>query len=183
LNENLKEKLGGGDLRSIGNANLVAGEIKNQNEFDALYQHLHDNERLVVMRAADAIEKITIVHSEYLNPHKSDIIKLGSSATDIELKWHLALLLSRLSLSVQEQKMVFKILRKWAINPKESKIVRVNTIQSLYELAKQNDSFKTDFLSIIDTVQEENIASINARIRKLRGQCNKQHSTPLFPKV
>ncbi len=103
MNENLKEKLGGGDLRSIGNANLVAGEIKNQNEFDALYQHLHDNERLVVMRAADAIEKITLVHSEYLNPHKSDIIKLGSSATDIELKWHLALLLSRLSLSVQEQ--------------------------------------------------------------------------------
>ena len=80
MSKNLKEKLGG-DLRSIGNANLVADEIKNQNEFDALFQYLHDNERLVVMRAADAIEKVTLVHPEYLNPHKSDIIKLCSSAT------------------------------------------------------------------------------------------------------
>lgn len=170
MSENLKEKLGGGDLRSIGNANLVADEIKNQSEFDALFQYLHDNERLVVMRAADAIEKVTLVHPEYLNPHKSDIIKLCSSANDIEFKWHLALLLSRLSLSAQEQKMVFKILKEWASNSEESKIVRVNAIQSLYELTKQNNSFKADFLLITDTVQEENIASINARIRKLRLQ-------------
>ncbi|MEY8356372.1 hypothetical protein AALB39_23900 [Lachnospiraceae bacterium 54-53] len=86
MSENLKEKLGGGDLRSIGEANLVAGEIKNQNEFDALFQYLYDKDRLVVMRAADAVEKITLVHSEFLNPHKSDIIKFCSSEANIEFK-------------------------------------------------------------------------------------------------
>lgn len=82
----------------------------------------------------------------------------------------MALLLSRLSLSVQEQKTVFEILNEWAVDPKECKIVRVNAIQSLYELTKQNDSFRADFLSITDTVQEENIASVNARIRRLKKQ-------------
>ncbi|MFT8425145.1 MAG: hypothetical protein ABF682_02455 [Liquorilactobacillus sp.] len=167
MGKSLREKLSGGDLRSIGEANLVIGDIKNQSEFDILFQYLYDNERLIVMRAADAIEKISLTHSEYLYSHKIDIINLCSSATDIELKWHLALLISRPSLLVSEQTIAFNILKKWAINPKESRIVRVNAIQSLYELSKQNSSFKTGFSSIINIVQEENIASIDARIRKI----------------
>ena len=165
---NIKEKLGGGDLRSIGEANNVADGIDSQDGFDSLFNCLHEKERLIVMRAADAIEKITLTHPEYLQQHKDEIIGFCLSETNIEFKWHLAILLSRLPLLTKEQYTVFDILKKWALNPEESKIVRVNALQSLYELSKQNEIFKKDFSSIVSIVEKENVPSLNARIRKLK---------------
>lgn len=56
----LEKILAGGDLRSIGKSNSVAGKIKTQNDFDKLFECLFHKDRHVVMWAADAIEKITI---------------------------------------------------------------------------------------------------------------------------
>ena len=164
----IKEKLGGGDLRSIGEANKIVGEINSQDGFDSLFDCLFERDRLIIMRAADAIEKITLTYPEYLNRHKDEILNFCSSETNIEFKWHLALLLSRLSLTAKEQYMVFEILKKWTLNPKESKIVRANALQSLYGLSKQNETFKKDFSSIVNIVEKENVPSLNARIRKLK---------------
>lgn len=167
MSGNLKQKLSGGDLRSIGDADQIVSEITSHDEFDVLFHYMHDTDRLVVMRAADAIEKITLVHPEYLEPHKDDILELCSSVSHIELKWHLALLSSRLSLSMQEQARVFEIMKAWASDSKESRIVRVNALQSMHGLAQRNSSFAADFLSTLEAVQKENIPSINARIRRL----------------
>ena len=79
-------KLKGGDLRSIGEANAIVSEITNQQAFDELFKGLSDTDRLVVMRSADAIEKITIAHPEYLKSHKKELIELLQSAKHIELK-------------------------------------------------------------------------------------------------
>lgn len=164
----IKEKLDGGDLRSIAEANKVAEEIGNQEDFDSLFLYLYDKDRLIVMRAADAIEKITLARPEYLKKHKNEIINFCLSEVNMEFKWHLALLLSRLSPSLKEQYSIFEILKKWALNTGESKIVRVNAIQSLYELAIRNEIFEVDFAGIINIVGKENIPSLNARIRKLK---------------
>ena len=168
MNMDLKERLGGGDLRSIGEANKVADEIDSQERFDSLFDCLHEKDRLIVMRAADAIEKITLARPEYLSRHKDETINFCSSKTNIEFKWHLALLLSRLSLSAKEQRIVFGILKKWTLDPKESKIVRVNALQSLYELSKQYETFKGDFYSVVSAVEKENVPSLTARIKKLK---------------
>jgi hypothetical protein len=45
------------------------------------------------MRAADAIEKITLQHPEYLVKYKDDLLELCYVAKHKELKWHLALLI------------------------------------------------------------------------------------------
>lgn len=167
MSDALRKRLRGGDLRSIGDADQVMAEIKDQHDFDALFQCLYDDERLVVMRAADAVEKVSSMHPEYLIPHQKKVMKLGASDINIELKWHVALLLSRLDLGEEERKTVFEILKGWASNPEESKIVRVNAIQALYELSKQDALLSTAFMELVECVKEENIASINARIRTL----------------
>ena len=164
----LKDKLGGGDLRSIGEANNVVDEIGSQDEFDALFNCLHEKERLIVMRAADAIEKITLSHPEYLSRHKEEIINFCLSEINIEFKWHLALLLARLTLSATERDRVFEILKKWLLNQKESKIVRANALQSLYQLSRQDETLKKEFSLIVGAVEKENIPSLNARIRKIK---------------
>ncbi|HET6765812.1 MAG TPA: hypothetical protein VFH08_00390 [Chitinophagaceae bacterium] len=160
--------LKGGDLRSIGKANRVVEEVNDQQTFDELFKVLYNTDRKVVMRGADAIEKITIKNPGYLQQHKDNILTLCESAKDIELKWHLALLGSRLELTKNEVRRIWQILKNWATDKKESKIVRVNSLQGLHNILSSNEELMDDFNRILRNVEGENIPSINARLRKLR---------------
>jgi hypothetical protein len=108
--KNFENTLKGGDLRSIGKANDIVKEVNNKNDFDSLFTGLFHEDRKVVMRAADAIEKITITNPEYLADHKKEILGLLQTAKHIELKWHLALLISRLALTEAELGEIWQIL-------------------------------------------------------------------------
>ncbi len=82
-----EELVAGGDLRSIGKSNFIVGSIHHQKDFDILYKCLSHPDRKVVMRTADAIEKITTVHPFYLAKHKSAILRLcAKSEVNKELK-------------------------------------------------------------------------------------------------
>ena len=97
--KNIADMLKGGDLRSVGQANKVISLIDDQESFDKLFQQLFNADRKIVMRAADAIEKITLKNAGFLKHHKASILKLMETAKHIELKWHLALIVSRLQLT------------------------------------------------------------------------------------
>jgi hypothetical protein len=58
---------------------------------------------------------------------------------DIEFKWHIAQILGRLKYTENEMEMVLKKLTEWILNTNESKIVRVNALQSLYDLSKNDE--------------------------------------------
>ena len=164
----IRNALTGGDLRSIGRSNEIVSLIKNQKEFDTLFELLFTSDRILVMRAADVIEKVTQTHKEFLAPHKEDIINLCKIAVDKELKWHLALLVPRLILHSSELNQVWQMLSDWAMNKKESKIVRVNSIQGLFELLQIKKELTTEFSQILNQIEMEKIPSLTARIKKLR---------------
>lgn len=160
--------LSGGDLRSIGNSNAVIPAIQNQDDFDELFKYLFHKDRRVVMRAADAIEKITTTYPQYLLKHKKEIFELSSVAKNKELKWHLALLLPRLHLESKEFINSRDILTNWALDKTNSRIVRVNSIQGLFEMMKQQSGLEKKFSSMLLEIEKENIPSVNARIKKLQ---------------
>ena len=162
------ELLNRGDLRSIQGAAIAIANVHSQDEFDELFGCLHSTNRKVVMRAADAIEKLTIGHVNYLHKHKGALLAFCQVFTNIEFKWHLALLVTRLQLTDVEFGMVWDILSTWATSRKESKIVRVNSIQGLFSLMHQKPELALDFSHIIKEIEYEEIPSINARIRKIR---------------
>ncbi|REL37738.1 hypothetical protein DYD21_08120 [Rhodohalobacter sp. SW132] len=159
--------LQGGDLRSIADVEQLIPLIKNQKNFDELFRFLSSKDRLVVMRAADAAEKITKTDPSYLDSHKSEIIELLYHAKDKELKWHLALMVSRIDLSENELERVWNKLEAWVRDKSESKIVRVNSLQALYALSSLNKVLKRKFEIIIRDIKNENIPSLNARINIL----------------
>lgn len=163
----MKEKLLGNDLRSISKVNEVVESIKTQQQFDELFSFLHEGERLLTMRSIDAIEKITRRFPQFLNKHKKELIAFSQTATNIEFKWHLALLLPRIDLENNELKEIFNLLTSWALNKSESKIVRVNAIQTLYDLSVSHPIYESDFLKMIQKVKGEQVPSLNARIKKL----------------
>lgn len=160
--------LSGGDLRSIGKSNDVIMQIKNQKIFDEFFKYLFHEDRLVVMRVADIIEKLTINNPQYLTKHKPEIMELCDKVTNKELKWHLALLISRLHFDIKEFDKAWKTLTSWAKDKTNSRIVRVNSIQALFELVNQRSGSEKDFRITLTELEKENIPSINARIRKIR---------------
>jgi hypothetical protein len=120
------------------------------------------------MRAADAIEKITTQFPQYLSKHKTEIFVLSKAVKDKELQWHLALLFLRINLSEDEFSSAWKILMSWTKDKNNSRIVRVNSMQALFELNRQNKKFTKDFQQLLSELQKENIPSINARIKKIK---------------
>jgi hypothetical protein len=158
----------GKDLRSITKSNEVVHSVQDQQSFDVLFSLLLHHERTLVMRAADAIEKITIAHKEFLEPHKIQLLSLLKSAINKELKWHIAQLISRTKLTKDELKEAWSILAYWAQNPNESKIVRVNSLQGLFELSRQFPDLQANFEQTLRILEREQIPSLKARIKKLK---------------
>jgi hypothetical protein len=167
FSEKIYVLLSGGNLRSISGSSEVVKLICNQENFDTLFDFLYNGNRLIVMRAADSIEKISRNHGSYLDKYKTSLLDLITVATDKELKRHLAQLVPRLKLNNDEKNSAFEVLKKWLLNENESKIVRANSIQALYELSYSNKALAKDFDEILNNIEKANIPSINARIRKL----------------
>jgi hypothetical protein len=163
----VKKYLQGGDLRSIADVDQLIPLIKTQKTFDELFSCLDSDDRLIVMRAADAIEKITRDHPEYLDSHKIRLIRLLNTARDKELKWHLVLLIPKIDLNNKELGQVWNKLYIWAKDKKGSRIVRVNSLQALYELSEKYRELKKDFEFTAQEVKTEGIPSINARLKML----------------
>ena len=161
--------LKGNDLRSIGKSNSIALLITDQKQFDELFKNLFADDRIIVMRAADAIEKITVAKPYYLQPHKVEVLDLMEHAGNKELQWHLALMAPRMEWSSDELSNLLSILKNWLTDKTMSKIVRVNCIQALFDLWKQNQLPREEFEHLVSEIQKENIPSLNARIKKLVG--------------
>jgi len=120
------------------------------------------------MRTIDAMEKISVDHySKFLKKHTHDIIQLLHMAKDKEFKWHLAIIISRLELNTEQLVSVWNRLKSWTLDKDESKIVRVNAIESLFFMSKRDTKLHKEFDAIIKKIESEQIPSIQARIRKL----------------
>ncbi|HEX6847365.1 MAG TPA: hypothetical protein VF144_10315, partial [Chitinophagaceae bacterium] len=63
---------------------------------------------------------------------------------------------------------VWKLLTTWAKDKEESKIVRVNSIQGLFNLLAEHRELQHDFDLTIGEIEKHNIPSINARLKKLK---------------
>lgn len=172
---NLPEDLKGGDLRSIGNSHKIITQIKGPQQFDALFRCLYHTDRIVVMRAADMIEKMTRVKPNLLLKHKREIFDLSKKAKDKELKWHLAQMFPRLEMNKNELGKVWERLTLWANDRQNSRIVRVNAVQSLFELCNQETELLHDLQLTMLKLEKENIPSLNARIRKISKQISKRN--------
>lgn len=171
---NFAHLLLGKDRRSISGSNEAVRAVRDQTTFDELFGLLLHHERLLVMRAADAVEKVTMNDRTFLVPHKGQLLALLKSAVHKELKWHLALLVARLQLDAKEVSDVWRIVSYWTLNPNESKIVRVNSLQALFEISRQYPGFDEAFAHILHALEPEEIPSLKARLRKLSRSGGKQ---------
>lgn len=150
------DKLKGGDLRSIGKAEAVVDEVLNHPElFADLFSGLLNEAALIRMRSADALEKITRIHPEFLAPYKKILLDQVLSIEQQEVKWHVALMIPRLEYDQLEKEKIVKTLTFWLENDK-SRIVRVNSLQALAELAESDNELRSIIMTKLKEIVEKN---------------------------
>jgi HEAT repeat protein len=162
-------KLKGGDLRSIGRSNEVAEEaVKSPASFADLIRGLLDEDRLVRMRTADSVEKMTRKQPELLQRWKRLIVDTASRQSDKEMRWHMAQILPRLHLTSREREKAFDILIEYLDD--KSSIVRTFSMQALCDFALQDDKLLEQVYPIIERLTTKGTAAMKSRGRKLLAQ-------------
>lgn len=165
--QSMQVLLDGGDLRSLEKSSELIREITTQKDFDRLFKFVFSGNRLVAMRAIDIVEKLLATKPLYIQSHKKEMFALIKANQHKEIKWHLALILPRIKLNKKEIGLVWQYLTAWSLDTFNSKIVRVNSVQGLFDLLKQEPLLKQDFLLTMQELEREQVPSINARIRIL----------------
>jgi hypothetical protein len=160
------DELRGGDRRSIGRSNQVVAIIRRQPAlFPALIDGMHHDDEVVRMRAADAVEKLTVTNPEWLQPFKVQLIKLAARATQQELRWHLAQVLPRLELSRRDRVIVMEVFRRYLQD--KSRIVKTFAMQGLTDLAQQDPRLTNSIRPLISSLTRTGSPSMKSRGRKL----------------
>lgn len=170
------KKLSGGTKRSLGRTNQLAAEIlKNPKAFPHLIAGISHHDPVIRMRAADAIEKITLQRPDLLRPFKKKLLALatGSAAPSLqqEVRWHLALLLPRLELTLTERALATDILFEYLDD--RSIIVKTHALQSLADLSASDPNLKRRMIPILDATAQTGSPAQRARARKLLHQLSR----------
>ena len=164
--QRLKDLLSGGDRRSLGRSNEAEKiGLRQPQRFAELIQCMWSNNPVVRMRAADAAEKVTVERPELLKPHKQELLGLLAEAEQIELRWHLALMVPRLELSASERNRAASALQRYLED--RSSIVKTCAMQGLADLAAQDPGLREMARRIIEESLQTGTAAMKARARKL----------------
>src|ERR1700677_45081 len=109
--KNILSLLEGGDRRTIGQTDRVAATVaKDPTLFPQLIAGLWSENLLVRMRAADAAEKVTRKYPALLQPFKKELLGLMAETTQQEMRWHLAVMIPRLTLTADERQLAASLL-------------------------------------------------------------------------
>lgn len=162
----LVEMLGGGDRRSIGRVPEVVEMATGNPSFVAdLVLALFRDDEIVRMRAADALEKLSAEEPHILQPHKRELMELGRTADQQEVRWHLAQMLPRLPLSRSERRELVDLFLRYLQD--KSRIVRTFALQALADLAREDPSLREEVLRTVEAAASKGPPSVQSRARKL----------------
>lgn len=162
----LLQQLEGGDRRSIGAVpRIVERMLADPRRFPTLLRGMAAPNALVCMRCADAVEKITRAHPEYLALHKRWLIRFAATAQQQELRWHLAQILPRLPLRSAERRRVKQILESYLRD--RSRIVKTLAMQGLADIAGQDSELRGPIVRRLERLTETGSAAMRSRGRKL----------------
>ena len=159
-------KLRGGDRRSIGKvAEVVSAVRKKPDLFNDLATGLFDEDPVVRMRAADAMEKISSDIPEILQPFKGKLIRLAKVTQQQELRWHMAQMIPRLKLTPKETATATEIFFGYLKD--KSKIVVTFAMQALADLAIKEPDISARVIKAIEKLAQTGSPAIQSRGKKL----------------
>jgi hypothetical protein len=164
--DDILHKLAGQDRRSIGRVNEVVEDVLHDPSlFEVVFDGMLSDDPIIRMRCADAVEKITAQHPEYLQPFKTRLIHQVAKSEQQEVRWHVAQMVPRLDLSVEERELVVAILLDYLSD--RSKIVKTFSMQALADLAEEDARLRDRLIPLFEELTEAGSPAMKSRGRKL----------------
>ncbi|SRR6266498_1997806 len=162
----LLDRLQGGDRRSIGRvAEVVAEVLSNPDRFGELIAGMQHPDPVVRMRAADAAEKVSADHPDYLSRYKDELLHQIAQSTQQEVRWHVAQMLPRLALSADEQTVAVALLYGY-LNDR-SAIVQTFALDALATFVQRDATLRPEVVRLRDQAQSAERAAVRSRAKKL----------------
>jgi hypothetical protein len=162
----LLRKLEGRNRRSIGRSNeVVADVLADLSLFKVVFSGLLSKDPVIRMRSADAVEKITARHPEYLRPYKRMLIGPIARLDQEEVRWHAAQMFSRVEWTDAERPRVLAILMEYLHD--RSSITRTFAMQALADLARQTPALRPTVLVHLQELTSTGTPAMKARGRRL----------------
>jgi hypothetical protein len=159
-------KLRGGDRRSIGRVPEVVRDVSKKPVLAReLAMGLVNDDPIVRMRAADALEKLSRDRPGILDPFKYVLLGAAADSYQQEVRWHLAQMLPRLELSRKELNSVVSLLRRYLSD--KSSIVKVCAMQGLVDLGTRDHTLLASLKPVIEDACRCGSPAMRARGRKL----------------
>ncbi len=166
---NILKQLQGGDRRSIGKSDFVVQYVlKNPATFAHVFAGLWDDDPVVRMRAADAVEKVTRKQPELLQSWKRQLLGIAAFTKDKEVRWHFAQMAPRLRLTPPEQKQAVQILTGYLES--DSSIVKTFSMQALADLAAKDKNLLDEVMPQIERLTRSGTPAMRSRGRRLLKQ-------------
>jgi hypothetical protein len=163
---NILSRLRGGDRRSIGKVSEVVAAVRKKPDLlKDLVTGLFDEDPLVRMRAADAMEKISLENPQSLQPFKTQLIRLARQTQQQELRWHTAQMIPRLKLTPKEAATVTDIFFDYLGD--KSKIVVTFAMQALSDLTLKKGAASARLIRAIEKLTRTGSPAIQSRGKKL----------------
>jgi hypothetical protein len=117
------------------------------------------------MRASDALEKASATRPELLRAHRRTLLALARRATQQELRWHLAQMVPRLPLGVQQRRRAIALFSTYLAD--HSAIVRTCAMQALADLAVGDARLLPGVLHQLRRLRATGTPAMRARGRRL----------------
>jgi hypothetical protein len=171
----LTGQLRGGDRRSIGKSNVVVGRIvRDPARFAEIIDGLTDDDPLVRMRCADVAEKVSLLHPDWLQPHKHRLLELAAMSVEKEVRWHLAQMLPRLKVDRAELCRIEEIMFGYVNDG--SRIVKTFAMQALADLVVSDPDLRKKVLPLLQRLVRSGSPAVRARARRLISSLTKKDS-------
>ncbi|MBL8173373.1 MAG: hypothetical protein JNK48_01800 [Bryobacterales bacterium] len=164
----LLDKLRGGTRQTLGRSKAVARQILAHPELlPELLEAFATQDRVLISRAADALEAIGAGRPALLLPHKQFILTLLTQFDFWEVREHVCLMLPRLRLTSDERLQAFDTVREWLGD--RSSIVRTFALQTMWDLGSEDASLREEAIAHLQQALVHGTPAMKARARILLG--------------
>jgi hypothetical protein len=167
----IADMLSGGDPRSLGNTDYVVSFVLAEPaQLADLFACVFDADAIVRMRAADGLEKICRQHPAWFEPFKERLFGEWSRSVQPSLQWHLAQILSEISLEPAEAERAIAILLR-NLAATDDWIVTNLTLESLATFVRNGAFDRQPFITILKQYQHDRHKSVVSKARTLLKEC------------
>lgn len=164
--------LDGTDRRSTGRSDEAVEMVLEQPDlFPILFDGILSDSPVLRMRSADAAEKISSLHPEYLLGLEEKLLYQAAVIPQQEVRWHAAQMMARVPWKEPQLRQVYAVLESYFLD--KSNIVKVFAMQAMFDLFSTDDQLRPGLIVQFESLMINGSAGVKSRGNKLLGKLEK----------